>query len=129
MIKKKQCFNLKQQRKDFNMQRYFQFIALIVPNFAGNNIEFKYIVSFNLNKTNTEEQNQEIIKNQCITFWKNKISDEYFTDSYFVRFYISEVELVSLEGTELEFFKPTEDYSYLYDRKELLQKIISSIED
>ena len=111
------------------MQRYFQFIALIVPNFAGNNIEFKYIVSFNLNKTNTEEQNQEIIKNQCITFWKNKISDEYFTDSYFVRFYISEVELVSLEETELEFFKPTEDYSYLYDRKELLQKIISSIED
>ena len=40
------------------MQRYFHFIALIVPNFAGNNIEFKYIVSFNLDKTNTEEQNQ-----------------------------------------------------------------------
>lgn len=52
-----------------------------------------------------------------------------WADSYFNE---EEFEVIcpdSLEGTELEFFKPTEDYSYLYDRKELLQKIISSIED
>lgn len=111
------------------MRRYFEFIAATIAYDAGNDIEFKYIVSFDLDETNTEEQNLEIIKNNCIIFWKNIIFNTYFKNYYFTSFYIKEMKLVSLENTELKVFRSIKNYSDLYDNNELRHKIVPNIEN